>query len=334
MFVPSSDPVLRDASSLRQRQRPAPGRIGERFKLAARAADATGMARTSRVRTIALAIAGAVALAGVTGASSLTGHHGDVAHASAIGSRTPIPGVAAAAVHRAHDASGTTRAAAPTTRPARHAKAPDRARRRRARAPKLLVRMPTAMAVRAHPAHEARVIGTLPASSKYYHVALTAWVEKVSANGRWGRVEIPYVWPRTAGWIPLHGLRRSQTHVEVHVDLSKHWVTVTKFGKVVAGFRAATGASSSPTPPGSYFVTDRIPFYAGSALGSFAFGISGIQPHLPAGWSGGNQLAIHGTNDPASIGTSQSAGCVRVSERALHTLRPLLRLGTPVVIGP
>jgi lipoprotein-anchoring transpeptidase ErfK/SrfK len=69
-------------------------------------------------------------------------------------------------------------------------------------------------------------------------------------------------------------------------------------------------------------------------LGSFAFGISGIQPHLPAGWSGGNQLAVHGTNDPSSIGTSASAGCVRVSERALHLLLPLLKLGTPVIIQP
>ncbi len=287
------------------------------------------MARTSSARSIALVIAGALAVAGVTGVWSLTGRHGDVAHASAIGSRTPIPGTAAVAVHRAHDAaegSGASTKERPREWARRHL------RHHRTHAPQLLVRVPGSMPVRGRPSREARVIGTLPASSKYYHVALTAWVEKVSENGRWGRVEIPYVWPRTDGWIPLHGLHRSQTSVEVHVDLSKHWVTVTKFGKVVAGFRAATGAPSSPTPPGSYFVTDRVPFYAGSALGSFAFGISGIQPHLPAGWSGGNQLAIHGTNDPASIGTSQSAGCVRVSERALNTLRPLLQLGTPVVI--
>ena len=107
---------------------------------------------------------------------------------------------------------------------------------------------------------------------------------------------------------------------------------MTKFGKTLFGARGATGAPSSPTPVGRYFVTDRVPFGAGSALGSFAFGISGIQPHLPAGWSGGNQLAIHGTNDPSSIGRSASAGCVRVSERTLHRLLPLLRLGTPVVI--
>jgi len=175
-------------------------------------------------------------------------------------------------------------------------------------------------------------VGTMPSGSKYYGVPITAWVEETAKDGRWGRVEIPYVWPRREGWIPLRGLTRDQTNVEVHVDLSRHWVSVTKFGRQLFGLRAATGAPASPTPVGEYFVTDRIPFAAGGSLGSFAFGISGIQPRLPAGWSGGNQLAIHGTNVPSSIGTSASAGCVRVSERGLDRLMPLLRLGTPVIV--
>ena len=98
-------------------------------------------------------------------------------------------------------------------------------------------------------------------------------------------------------------------------------------------FRApgATGASYTPTPVGEYFVTDRVPF-SGGRYGTFAFGISGIQPRLPAGWTGGNQLAIHGTNNPSSIGRSASAGCVRVSEATLDRLIPLLRYGTPVIV--
>jgi len=116
------------------------------------------------------------------------------------------------------------------------------------------------------------------------------------------------------------------------VDLSEHRVRVYKRDDLLYTVAGATGSSASPTPPGAYVVTDRVPFAAGSSLGSFAFGISGIQPHLPAGWSGGNQLAIHGTNDPSSIGTSASAGCVRVSEWALDRFKPLLQLGTPVII--
>jgi hypothetical protein len=196
----------------------------------------------------------------------------------------------------------------------------------------LLVRIPASMAVRARPHADAAVIGTMPSGSKYFGISVIAWVEATAGNGNWGRVEIPYVWPRRDGWIRLRGLARTTTHVEVHVDLSRHWVGVTKFGRMLFGLRAATGAPVSPTPPGEYFVTDRIPFSVESSLGSFAFGISGIQPHLPSGWSGGNQLAIHGTNDPSSIGTSASAGCIRVSERGLHRLMPILRLGTPIVI--
>jgi len=115
------------------------------------------------------------------------------------------------------------------------------------------------------------------------------------------------------------------------VDLSQHRITVSKSGRVLFGFPAATGAAASPTPIGEYFVTDRIAF-SGGYLGTFAFGISGIQPRLPAGWSGGDQLAIHGTNDPSSIGRSVSAGCLRVSERSLDRLKPLLQLGTPVIV--
>jgi len=190
------------------------------------------------------------------------------------------------------------------------------------------------MTLRARPDADARAIGTMPSSSKYYHVPIVAWVEEVSANGRWGRVEIPYAWPRRDGWILIAGLQRTSTGVSVDVDLSQHRITVTRFGHRLLSAPAATGAPSSPTPPGHYFVTDRVPFPAGSSLGAFAFGISGIQPRLPAGWSGGNQLAIHGTNDPGSIGSSGSAGCVRVGSTTLSRLLPLLRLGTPVVIHP
>lgn len=212
--------------------------------------------------------------------------------------------------------------------PARIARAAERV----ARWTNVLVRVPRTLPAFARPAAGAARIGVVPAASKYYGLPIVAWVETVSADGRWGLVELPYSWPRREGWIRLKGLSRGATRVRVEVDLSAHMVTVRKFGKVLFRAPGATGASSSPTPVGEYFVTDRVPFSARSALGSFAFGISGIQPRLPAGWSGGNQLAIHGTNDPSSIGRSVSAGCVRVSESTLDRLIPLLVYGTPVIV--
>jgi len=201
-------------------------------------------------------------------------------------------------------------------------------------APQLLVGVPSGGIV-AHrsPSRTSRSVGTVAATSKYYGFPIRIWVEATNPKGTWGKVQLPYAWPRTDGWIPLRGLPRSRTDVVVSVDLSQHSVRVYRSGDLRYRVAGATGAASSPTPPGDYVVTDRVPF-AGGALGTFAFGISGIQPRLPAGWSGGDQLAIHGTDEPWSIGRSVSAGCVRVSEWSLEHFRPLLQLGTPVIIRP
>ena len=197
----------------------------------------------------------------------------------------------------------------------------------------LLVDVPAGgIVARRNPWTSAPILGRVVSTSKYYRVPIVMWVEETNAKGTWGRVELPYVWPRVDGWIPLSGLSRATTFVHVDIDLSEHRVRVYKHDELLYSVAGAVGAWSSPTPPGEYVVTDRVPFAPGGSLGSFAFGISGIQPRLPAGWSGGNQLAIHGTNNPSSIGTNASAGCVRVSEWALDRFKPLLRLGTPVVV--
>jgi lipoprotein-anchoring transpeptidase ErfK/SrfK len=200
-------------------------------------------------------------------------------------------------------------------------------------APSVLVRITHDVAMRTRPGN-GRVVGILPADSKYYRTPTVAWVQHVSPDGRFGELAVPYSGTKTVGWIPLRGLQRRSTVLKVDVDLSRHRIVVERRGRFLFGTRAAIGAPSSPTPTGRYFVTDRVSFPAGGALGTYAFGISGIQPNLPAGWTGGNQLAIHGTNDPASIGRSVSAGCVRVPAIALRRMVPLLRLGTPVVIHP
>ena len=195
----------------------------------------------------------------------------------------------------------------------------------------LLVLVERAMRVTSRPG-DGRVVGMVPARSPYYGIATRAWVLRVSRDGRFGSVPVPYAGEAVTGWLRLRGLRMSTTRISVHADLSEHRLSIRRGDRVIFGAPAATGAASTPTPLGRYVVSDRVPFSAGSIYGTFAFGLSGIQTHLPAGWTGGNQLAIHGTNDPSSIGRSASSGCLRVSERVLDRLRPLLRLGTPVIV--
>ena len=179
---------------------------------------------------------------------------------------------------------------------------------------------------------EGKVIGLMPEGSRFFDAPHKAWILDRSDDGRYGRVTVPYSGTRATGWIRLAGLRLSRTPYEVRADLSRHELVVLRRGKVIMRFPAATGAPDTVTPVGRYFVTDRVPADPAGPFGAFAFGISGVQPLVPSGW--GDQMAIHGTNDPGSIGTAASDGCLRVSRRALERLKPVLALGTPVVIRP
>jgi lipoprotein-anchoring transpeptidase ErfK/SrfK len=269
----------------------------------------------------------ATALAAVLGLSAPVAAHlaGD-RNATTTPAEVRVPtGGAAIAVADLHDQPYPPARSLPAARPLR-------TRRGIPVGPQLLVHVPAGgIAAHRSPGSSSPPVGVVSSTSKYYGVPITIWVQATNAAGTWGKVELPYVWPRTDGWIRLAGLSRARTDVVVSVDLSEHSVRVYRSGRLRYRVPAATGAPSSPTPPGDYVVTDRVAF-AGGALGTFAFGISGIQPRLPAGWSGGDQLAIHGTNEPWLIGRSVSAGCVRVSEWSLERFRPLLRLGTPVIV--
>jgi lipoprotein-anchoring transpeptidase ErfK/SrfK len=186
--------------------------------------------------------------------------------------------------------------------------------------------------VRARP--KGRVLGTL-AGRTPLGTPTWLWAVGFSRNVGWARVVLPWHPNGRTGWVRLRGHRIVHTRTWVQADLSRRRVMLMHGSRVVRSFPAAVGASASPTPIGRFSVTD--PISTGDPSGPFgwyAFGLSGHQPNLPAGWSGGDQLAIHGTNDPASIGTPASAGCLRVSASALWVLKRALRPGTPVVIHP
>ncbi len=174
-------------------------------------------------------------------------------------------------------------------------------------------------------------IGSLPASSKYLHQPTTAWVIKTTDDGAFGEVVIPWNNNSQTGWINLNGLELSHTSTALIIKRSEHKLIILSHGEVLATLITGVGAAASPTPLGKFFVTERID-NPGGPYGAYAFGLSGFQPHPPAGWHGPAQMAIHGTNNPASIGTNMSAGCAHLAESSLKRLIPLVPLGTPVII--
>lgn len=200
-------------------------------------------------------------------------------------------------------------------------------------APHQLVQIDRAASVHASPG--GRRIAAVPTRSTYLKTPMVAWVQAVSPDGRWGKVSIP--WSTSVGrtgWIRIDTMPTGTTPTMVVADLSRREVTVYRGCRELLTVQSAIGRAGSPSPTGRFWVTDRVavPTAQQGSFGTFAFGLSTIQPRLPQGWTGGNQMAIHGTGAPGSIGQAASAGCLRVSEGALAQLKPLLRIGTPVLI--
>jgi lipoprotein-anchoring transpeptidase ErfK/SrfK len=64
--------------------------------------------------------------------------------------------------------------------------------------------------------------------------------------------------------------------------------------------------------------------------------IPGGAPNNPMGEAAltmrGGEYAIHGTNDPRSVGGFVSSGCIRMYNRDIRALYQMVSVGTPVVI--
>lgn len=108
-------------------------------------------------------------------------------------------------------------------------------------------------------------------------------------------------------------------------------------GKLVKVYPVATGKKRSYTPEGKFKIVNKIknrPYYK--------LRIPGGDPRNPLGarWLGlnaggrpkGDTYAIHGTNDPKSIGKYASAGCIRMYNKDVIELYNRVKLNTPVII--
>ncbi|WP_419880690.1 L,D-transpeptidase family protein [Peribacillus sp. B-H-3] len=102
-------------------------------------------------------------------------------------------------------------------------------------------------------------------------------------------------------------------------------------------FKVATGKVSSYTPEGKFKIVNKIvnrPYYTGH--------IPGGDPRNPLGnrWLGlnargtwGTTYAIHGNNNPGSIGKYVSAGCIRMYNNEVQWLFSKVKINTPVIIA-
>ena len=149
---------------------------------------------------------------------------------------------------------------------------------------------------------------------------------------RWYHVELPIKPNGITGWVRAADVQVTGVNTRIDIDLSARRVTFFRSGRVVLRATAAIGAPATPTPTGRYYVNQRlIPSDPAGPFGPGAIGISAFSNVL-TGWTQGGPIAIHGTNEPWSIGRDVSNGCIRLPNATLKRLFAAVPAGTPVVI--
>ncbi len=157
----------------------------------------------------------------------------------------------------------------------------------------------------------------------------------VRDRGRWLGVVTTSRPNGRLGWVDRREspLRRRWTGTSLVLDLSARRLVLKRGDRVVHRMTVGVGRPGSPTPVGRFAVTDKL---SGSAYGAYygccILALSAHQPNLPPGWTGGDRIAIHGTNDPSSVGAAASAGCPRARDGDLRILMRRVPLGTPVFV--
>ncbi len=109
-------------------------------------------------------------------------------------------------------------------------------------------------------------------------------------------------------------------HLQIVIDALSRRLYVFADGAIVRSWPVAVGTPGTPTPIGHWDIQAK-------AVWGGAFGARWMQMSIPWGTYG-----IHGTNNPGSVGSRASHGCVRMLNRDVVQLYSLVQVGTPVDI--
>ena len=154
-------------------------------------------------------------------------------------------------------------------------------------------------------------------------------------KGEWLHVRINIRPNGSTAWI-----RRSDVYVRpipnrIVIEVGARRLTLLQGNTVLAQHPVAVGAPSAPTPIGEFYVdaTVHIP-NPNNPYGVGQLSVSGFSNVLYSFAGGIGQIAIHGTNNPRSIGGTVSNGCIRMHNDAWTQVMSMSPNGTPVSIRP
>ncbi len=133
---------------------------------------------------------------------------------------------------------------------------------------------------------------------------------------------------------------KSEPVIVIHRGINRLYLY--KGTHLVRVFPVATGQAAWPTPLGHFeiVVKQKNPWWFPPTQDSWAAGAKPVPPGpdnpLGTRWMGLSApgVGIHGTDEPWSIGHSESHGCIRMQVPSAEWLYNRVRVGTPVFIIP
>lgn len=147
----------------------------------------------------------------------------------------------------------------------------------------------------------------------------------------WVEVQLPVRPNGSTAWVPAEDVTVYEVAYELRVSTADNTLDLYQDGELTDTFSVATGTGETPTPLGTYYLTELIA-PTNSGYGPFAYGISAFSDVLNEFGGGPGQVGLHGTDDADSIGRDVSHGCIRMSNEDITRLSELLPLATPIVI--
>nr|MDQ3383525.1 L,D-transpeptidase [Actinomycetota bacterium] len=152
-----------------------------------------------------------------------------------------------------------------------------------------------------------------------------------STADEWVQVQLPVRPNGSTGWVRSQDVTVFDVDYVLKVSTADNTLDVYLDGALIHSFSVATGTGETPTPLGTYYLTELIA-PTNSGYGPYAYGISAFSEVLNEFLGGPGQIGLHGTDDSGSIGQAVSHGCIRLSNADITTLAALLPLGTPIQI--
>lgn len=151
------------------------------------------------------------------------------------------------------------------------------------------------------------------------------WLEVMAAELPNGRT----------GWVNARDVDVEGIDYSLRASLDERTLEVRRHGRVVRRVAVGVGGPATPTPTGTFAVTDKLSMSdEGSSYGCCALAFTGRQPTVPQDWPGGDRLAVHGTPLETTVGQAASLGCFRAADADMRWLVERVPLGTPVTVVP